>query len=236
MHDSLLTLFQLQKIDHRLCELEQCKLEIPQRIDVLGQEYNEADRTLIEKEQQLKTLQQERRQHERDLEADNEQVRKYQGQLLSVKTNKEYDALQTEIQAQKAEIIKHEEHIIQLMTEIEDLSLDIEQVRVDVARQKQQIMEAQHELREQLIAVDRDVRGVLDERQRTLVRIEQRVIRTYERIRKGKNGVAVVSIKKGACGGCFNMIPLQKIAEIRRMDRLMTCENCGRILVPESQE
>ena len=236
MQDSLLTLLQLQRIDQRLRELEQLKLEIPRQVEALTHEHTEIERTLIDKEQHLSVLQKDRRQYERDLEAANEQVRKYQRQLLSVKTNKEYDALQAEIQAQKTTVAEHEDTILRLMTDIEDLSRDIEQVRIAVATQKQRITEEQHELQKQLTAVDEDVQVVLDERRRTLIRIDQRVVDAYERIRKGKSGVAVVPIKKGACGGCFNIIPLQRVAEIRRMDRLMICENCGRILVLEPQE
>lgn len=233
MQDSLLTLLQLQKIDQKLRELEQHKLEIPQQIDLLTQESQEADRTLSEKEEQLAVLQKTHRQHERDLETATEQIRKYQGQLLSVKTNKEYDALQIEIQTHKTDVAKHEEDILRLMDESEELSRDIEQTQIAIAAQKQRITEAQRELHEQFTAVDEHVRGVMDERQRTLARIAPHIVNAYERIKKAKQGVAVVCLKKGACGGCFKTIPLQKVAEIRRMDRLMTCENCGRILVPD---
>jgi len=65
------------------------------------------------------------------------------------------------------------------------------------------------------------------------MRIEARVARVYNRIRRILGGLAVVPLKKGACGGCFNIIPLQVVAEIRQMNRLTICESCGRIVLVE---
>jgi predicted nucleic acid-binding Zn-ribbon protein len=57
------------------------------------------------------------------------------------------------------------------------------------------------------------------------------LFKQYERIAKAKEGIAVAPIKKSSCGGCFSAIPPQKIVEIRELNRLFTCEYCGRILV-----
>ena len=62
-------------------------------------------------------------------------------------------------------------------------------------------------------------------------RLSRDVRNRYERISRGKAGLAVVSIKKGACGGCFTALPPQRINEVKRNDRLITCEHCGRVLV-----
>jgi predicted nucleic acid-binding Zn-ribbon protein len=69
------------------------------------------------------------------------------------------------------------------------------------------------------------------EREKILADVDKRYQWQYERIRKAKDGLAVVQIKKNSCGGCFSAIPPQKIVEIREMNRLYTCEHCGRILV-----
>jgi predicted nucleic acid-binding Zn-ribbon protein len=71
------------------------------------------------------------------------------------------------------------------------------------------------------------------EREKILVRINKADITLYERIRKARQGKAVVAVKRGACGGCFNRIPPQKILELRRNDAIFTCERCGRILVSD---
>jgi predicted nucleic acid-binding Zn-ribbon protein len=55
----------------------------------------------------------------------------------------------------------------------------------------------------------------------------------YERIRKAKGGLAVVPVKRNACGGCYNAVPPQKVLELRRNNKIYTCEHCGRILVSD---
>jgi hypothetical protein len=71
------------------------------------------------------------------------------------------------------------------------------------------------------------------QRQKVVARIAKPDLAAYERIRKAKRGMAVVPVKKGACGGCFNRVPPQKLLELRQNDRLYTCERCGRIIVSD---
>ena len=64
--------------------------------------------------------------------------------------------------------------------------------------------------------------------------MDERLLFSYDRIRKSyRNGLAVVPVVRGACGGCFNAIPPQKQSEIRQRKKVMVCENCGRILVDD---
>jgi predicted nucleic acid-binding Zn-ribbon protein len=70
-------------------------------------------------------------------------------------------------------------------------------------------------------------------RDKVLVHIAKTDLAVYQRIRKARKGKAVVSVSRNACGGCFARVPPQKILELRRNDRIFTCEHCGRILVSD---
>jgi hypothetical protein len=72
-----------------------------------------------------------------------------------------------------------------------------------------------------------------NDRLKLVSRITKADIATYERIRKAKKGMAIVAVKRGACGGCFNRVPPQKILELKQNSRIYTCEHCGRILVSD---
>ena len=91
------------------------------------------------------------------------------------------------------------------------------------------------ENREQLDEIDQQSRAeearLLGEREKLAKKIDDRHMRQYQRIQKAKNGLAVVPVSKGSCGGCYSAIPPQRIVEIRNAERLYSCENCGRILV-----
>ena len=223
----------MQKIDQDLHEIEQLKVNIPHQIETMGDEQSDVEQRFSEQEQQVESLEKDRRQHERDLEGVQEQIKKYQGQLHSVKTNKEYDALQKEMQTQKANISVHEDAILQLMSDTEEAGEALEAIRVEMETTIAAIKVQTRKLKKKLTTVDEDVAVKRDERLRTAMRIEARVARVYNRIRRILGGLAVVPIKKGACGGCFNIIPIQVVSEIRQMDRLTICEGCGRILLIE---
>ncbi|HIG45910.1 MAG TPA: hypothetical protein EYQ20_05605 [candidate division Zixibacteria bacterium] len=233
MQEDLTVLFKLQKIDQDLHEIEQLKVNIPHQIETMGGEQSDVEQRFSEQEQQVESLEKDRRQHERDLEGVQEQINKYQGQLHSVKTNKEYDALQKEMQTQKTNISVHEDAILQLMSDTEEAGEALEAIRVEMETTIAAIKVQTRKLKKKLTTVDEDVAVKRDERLRTAMRIEARVARVYNRIRRILGGLAVVPLKKGACGGCFNIIPLQVVAEIRQMNRLTICESCGRIVLVE---
>ncbi|MXX03738.1 MAG: hypothetical protein F4X08_04810 [Gemmatimonadetes bacterium] len=233
MQESLRALLELQKTDQDLHELEQYKVDIPNQLKSMESAQSEAETRLSDQETKVEDIEKDRRQHERDLQAAQEQVKKYQGQLYSVKTNKEYDALQAEIQAQKNRISELEDAILQLISEAETEQETLETIRGETQSLIERFSEERTALESRLSAVDEDVAVKMDERKRMAMRVENPVLKVYDRIRRNLRGMTVVPLKKGACSGCFHIIPLQVIMQIRQGRRLVSCESCGRILILE---
>lgn len=233
MQESLRALLELQKTDQDLHELEQFKVDIPNQLETMETAQSEAETRLSDQETKVADIEKDRRQHERDLQAAQEQVKKYQGQLYSVKTNKEYDALQAEIQAQKNRISELEDAILQLISEAETEQETLETIRGETESLIERFSEERTALESRLSAVDEDVAVKMDERKRMAMRVENQVLKVYDRIRRNLRGMTVVPLKKGACSGCFHVIPLQVIMQIRQGRRLVSCESCGRILILE---
>ena len=233
MQESLRALLELQKTDRDLHELEQFKVDIPSQLETMRTARTEAETRLADQEAKVADIEKNRRQYEGDLQLAQEQVKKYQGQLYSVKTNKEYDALQAEIQAQKTRISELEDGILQLITEAEAESESLETMRGETESLIERFNEERASLESRLSAVDEDVAVKMDERKRMTMRVENQVLKVYDRIRRNLRGMTVVPVKKGACSGCFNVIPLQVMLQIRQGRRLVSCESCGRILITE---
>ncbi len=233
MQESLRALLELQKTDQDLHELEQYKVDIPNQLETMKTVQSEAETRLSGQETKVEDIEKNRRQRERDLQAAQEQVKKYQGQLYSVKTNKEYDALQAEIQAQKNRISELEDGILQLIDEAEIEQETLETIRGETESLIERFGEERTTLKSRLSAVDEDVAVKMDERKRMAMRVENPVLKVYDRIRRNLRGMTVVPIKKGACSGCFHVIPLQVVMQIRQGRRLVSCESCGRILITE---
>jgi hypothetical protein len=162
-----------------------------------------------------------------------EKVERYKAQQFEVKTNKQYDALAREIDAAQ-------EAVARLSRELEALENKAAVARDDAAKLAPEIEQLQTELAERQTELDAVNKEHEDEelkyqheRQKIVARIKKEDLRMYERIRKAKDGKAVVAVKRSACGGCYNRVPPQKVLELRRNDIFMMCERCGRLLVSD---
>jgi predicted nucleic acid-binding Zn-ribbon protein len=112
--------------------------------------------------------------------------------------------------------------------------------RTDIETSKAKLEETRVVLEEKRLALaevskstEAEELKYMHERQKIHARINPTDLTAYERIRKAKKGKAVVPVKRGACGGCFNKVPPQKLLELRLNDKLFTCERCGRMLVSD---
>jgi len=176
-------------------------------------------------------LRNDRKLFEKEISASKTQLKKYEDQLYSVKTNKEYDAISLEIDTKKMEIEGFENKTLKTLEEDEELETNSKVLSEEIEKLKSQLKENEKELKEISEITKKEENKLLNERNKIIAKIEPRLVRRYERIKNAKEGIAVAPVKKGSCGGCFSAIPPQKIVEIRETNRLLTCENCGRILV-----
>lgn len=231
MQEVLNLLLELQKIDEDLGELEHSKVYLPEMIANINNELETLEKTLAETEANLLESKKKQKQLELDIETDKEQLVKYQKQMKVIKTNKEYDALVAEIDLRKRRISDNEDEILKLMGVIEEatekiasLKASLEEVRANNATHLQNLMAEMNSLESKIENKQKERGGLVKT-------IDRRVLSLYERIRKGKGSMAVVKIRRRACGGCFKQIPPQLIQEIRRGDKIFTCDSCGRILI-----
>ncbi len=224
-------LLRLQEMDDELSSLERAKVELPKRIEALEEKLKEASQRLDDGKAALEQLKKKKRHSELELQDAEAGLKELQAKMYEVKTNKEYDALQSEIGSKKEKISNSEEEILSLMSQIEEAEEEVE-------RQEESFHSLSEESGSELKAQKKDLATLEEkiaikksERDNLIAHIPQNMLSVYERISKGKGGLAVVKVRRGACGGCFKSLPPQKIQEIRRRDKLITCENCGRILI-----
>jgi len=231
MKEQLEMLARLQEIDDQLAMLERSKGDYPQRIEELEATLNLKSGTIAEARERKAELDKERRHLERHVQERQDQLGKLQGRLSAVKTNKEWDALQKEMDAVKEEIGTGEDHLLEIMDELETLdeATETEGQELDDYRSGAETEIA--DLKEKLSTVDVKMSRIRSERDALTPRIEDSLKRIYNRVKAGKQGTAVVPVVRGACGGCYASIPPQTVTEIRRAERPITCENCGRIIV-----
>ena len=231
MREQLRNLARLQEIDDQLAMLERSKGDYPERIEQLDGELNERLASAQEASRTREDMEKEQRQLERHVEERGEVLEKYQTQLARVKTNKEWDALQKEMDAVKEEISTAEDRLLELGIALEEKDSESPEEEEDLAAFRSKAEAEIGDLKEKLGSVDSKMAKIRSERDALTVQIEERLKRIYNRVKQGKQGTAVVPVVRDACGGCFTRIPPQTVVEIRRAERPITCENCGRILV-----
>jgi len=230
MLETLEMLTKLQEIDQKIDQLAHSRVDLPEKIAILKKQVQELEDAIAEDTARLDQLEKDKRQEELSLQAAQEELKRYQAQLYRIKTNREYDAIQAEIDTQKEKISQHEESILNIMATSEEVTESLEARTKDLEQIRTENAPKWEDLEKDLSSIDDRIAAEKDQRKNMTVRIEKNILKAYERIRKVKNGMAIVAIRKRACGGCFKTLPPQKIQEIRRTDRIHTCENCGRIL------
>ncbi|KPL00550.1 MAG: hypothetical protein AMJ90_08150 [candidate division Zixibacteria bacterium SM23_73_2] len=224
-------LLKLQEIDYQLGELERSKDYLPDMIFNLEKEIEDTNRELVETEEELKNQNLEKKSLELEVDSLNQELNKFQQQMKVIKTNKEYDALTTEIANRKLKISKNEDRILELMDSIDELeekSTELKKKKEDVDATNTTQLET---LRKEMDSVGTKIKMKEDERKNVTVRIEKRLLATYERIKKGRGTDVVVAVKKGACGACYKSLPHQRIQEIKMGNGIIICDSCGRILL-----
>ncbi|GAB4369926.1 MAG: C4-type zinc ribbon domain-containing protein [Calditrichia bacterium] len=231
MKEVVKNLMALQRIDSRFDELQLQKGDLPMIIEEAEESLQEKKSKKVELEEKIKKGDADRRMFQHEIEASKEKLAKYEEQLYTVQTNKEYDAISLEIDTKKMEINELENKILQSLEEEEETTKIIQQLEQEISEIEKQLTEYRAELEEIIKQTQAEEDKLKEEQKGIIQNIDKRLMHQYQRIRKAKGGLAVASIRRGSCGGCYSAIPPQKIVEIRELNRLYTCENCGRILV-----
>lgn len=224
-------LLKLQGVDYDLGELERSKDYLPEMIRNLEGEVTDTKAALEAAENELKEQTLRNKNLDMDLTTFNQELAKFQKQMLAIKTNKEYDALTNEIASRKIKISDTEEEILKTLARMDDLKEKIEEYKNKLEEVEEVNSTQLVHLKEELESIEDKIKMKKGERKNVTVRIEKRLLATYERVKKGRGDQVVVAIKKRACGACYKGIPPQVIQEIRLGDKIYTCDNCGRILI-----
>lgn len=231
MLSDLEMLLKLQVIDYDLGELERSKEYIPDMMDNLRKEiqdtmekYDNTARELSEAKVSMKSM-------ELEVKSKNEELKKLQGQMMSIKTNKEYDALISQIDAVKEHVSEKETAILELMQKIEEIEGSIDDYKVKSEETREQNEKQLAILQEKMDSVGSKIDLKEAERNNIIEKVSRRTMSVYERVRKNRGGDVVVPARKRACGACYKALPPHLIQEIKRGDRIITCDNCGRMLI-----
>jgi predicted nucleic acid-binding Zn-ribbon protein len=238
MKTNLLKLLNAQEIDLEIDRLIKSKKEYPDQIETLKKEIEDLKNAVDDTEARILDNQKNRRLIEEEIAAERDTLSRKEKRLLETKTNKEYTAVQHEIEKARERIDHLETEDLELMTEFDTLNPQKDElqekydvtVKVNTTRIK--------EIQKRFDSIESDIAKLEKKRESNLAEVNKRSLAVYNRLRKGKSGIAVATVNQSklSCRGCFKQLPPQKVLEVRRGEHMIFCEFCGRILVWDPRE
>jgi len=233
LEERLSKLYALQKIDKGLDELEELKGDLPAAVAELEARVNAEQDRIKELEAIIRQSHVDRDKTDLEIISQTEKIEKFKAQQFQVKSNRQYDALSREIDMAQDMITKLEKELDIIEGKMAVAREDMEKAKARLEEATKELEEKRQELEEVSKANEDEELRLKHDREKILKRISKQDLALYERIRKAKGGIAVVPVRRNACGGCYHFVPPQKVLELRQNDRIYTCENCGRILVSD---
>jgi predicted nucleic acid-binding Zn-ribbon protein len=221
---------QLQDLDRRISDLQREIASLPKHIAAIERTLESHIRKLEADRAALAANQRERKRLEGDIQVQEQRISKLKDQMLLAKTNEQYTSFKHEIEYCEAEIRKCEDRILDRMSESEPLEQNVKKAEAALNAEKQQVQAEQASARERTASDQKQLRELHAERGRIAQEISPQVLSAYERIRKNRKGIAVAEAVEGRCSACHMALRLQFFQDLRRGDRVMFCESCGRIL------
>ena len=235
--DKLKALYDLQQIDTEIDKIKILRGELPLEVQDLEDEIEGLETRVGNIETEAKTLQDTISKKNNEITSAQSMIKKYEEQQNNVRNNREYDSLSKEIEFQTLEIELAEKRKKEFSEQVEEKEVLIADSTVILDERKDDLNTKKSEL-DEIIADTRKEEEILDKKRDNIENlIEPRLYTAYDKIRNNaNNGLAVVTVERDACGGCFNKIPPQRQLDIASRKKIIVCEYCGRILVDTDKE
>ena len=234
VEEKLVNLYRLQRVDSSIDEIEILRGELPMEVKDLEDEVQGLVNRQVRIEEEINGITEFIETKKAAIKESEALLAKYESQSENVKNNREFEAINKELEMQGLEIKLAEKHIRDANEDLGEKIKALDAAKKTIASKDGVLTHKKSEL-EKIIAdteiEEKELRTKSDEAR---AHIDDRLLYSYDRIRNSyHNGLAVVTVERDACGGCFNSIPPQRQSEIRLHKKIIVCENCGRILVEE---
>lgn len=225
------SLIKLQQLDSELDELTKVRGALPEEVEDLEDEIAGYQTRITKIENEITEVEKSIEDKRTAIKNAEKLIAKYEEQQMNVRNNREYDAITKEIELQQLEIQISEKKIKEAYESLEEKKGQIDSTRELLDERNKDLAGKKSELDVIISESEEEEQKLMKAREKATKQIEDRLLKSYTKIRNNaKNGLAVVSVKRGACGGCFNVVPPQRQAEVREKKKLIVCEHCGRIL------
>ncbi len=221
---------ELQSIDTGINAIEKSKGNLPYLVDELKKEINEIKSDIETLENNGIDLDENLRESKNTIEKSKILLERYKSQRNLVTNNKEYEAIIKEIDFRESVVIEEEERARVLAEDLAENKNQLESRKKILESRSAMLSEKQDELEQKLNDTQEDEKKLIEKRKLLVAKIDKHLYNLYLRVYNSKGRLAVVPADEGFCGGCYTVLPSQKLSELRRRDSVVQCDACSRIL------
>ena len=224
-------LLKLQEIDSKIFEIKKVRGALPDEVQDLEDEIVGYNKRLDKFNEEIETSNNDIDDYKLKVSDSKKLIKKYKEQQMNVRNNREYDAISKEIESQELDskifAKKSEEKVLK----IDEIKESIKNTKKTI-KERNEILKSKKEDLESLSNESKEVEKKLENQKlKASKKVEDTLLLSYEKlVKRQRNGLAVVKVLRNACGGCFNIVPPQRQAEIKEKKKIILCEYCGRIL------
>lgn len=232
VEEKLQDLFELQTIDSKIDNIERLKGELPMEVSELEDEIVGLETRVSKLQSEMKEVEGKLSKHNAAIYEAESLIAKYEKQQENVKNNREFDALTREIELQRLDIQLANKRIREGKVNLGNKEATLEAATKKKDAKLKELEKKEEELKKIIAKTEKDEKSLQKKMEKSRKKIEERLLKAYDRIRNAyKNRLAVVTVERDSCGGCFNYIPPQVQLELAQRKRIISCEHCGRIMV-----
>jgi len=208
----------------------------PAKIEEINRKLDEMDRQVGRKEEELEAVQKEKRHLKGIIDSELDKIRQKKIEESRIESNAAYRAWEHELAYLKKNLDEHEEKMLVDLEKIDRIEEQLNAFRREIDGKKKDLIARREKLEREMQQSREELSIIEDEKLRVMPHISERVRKQYSRVLEAKGDSGVANLRNSICQGCFSKVPPQICHEVRKNDRIIRCENCGRILVYYSTE
>jgi len=231
MSPDLEHLIELQNLESAIEESRRRIAAHPQLVADADTRLAQATEAVDAARQRLKASQEARRDQEKEAATYQSRLSKFKDQLSAVKTNREYQAMQHEIETAQKELGVVEERVLERMLEADALTADVKKTEQALVSLQKDVDAEKKTLAEELATVQAALKEATDKRTARVGSLPPQLVALFEQVARARKGVAIATATRdGLCSSCHVRLRPQVFQEIRRNDQIIQCFSCNRIL------
>ena len=216
----------LQKLDDEIVEHRNQLADIPVQIDSEFKELEDKKKILSIAKEEIDTLQKNRKAIESEVQGENDHMAKAKTKLPAVKTNKEYTAILSEVDAIKKKVEGLEDKELEIMEVLEDKQKGLPAIEKKCKEEDSHFQEYKAKKADELDRVTKEMNPLLAKRETVKSQIDMVIFQRYEKVAKSRGGKAVVSLQENICQGCFQQILPQMVINVKVGESIHQCSSC----------